>query len=220
MMEKTAEYYDKLASVYDEATGQEGRWTPPSFIYERIKKYLSKESMVLDLGVGTGKSIQFIYESDQYKAIVGVDVSDKMLNVCRENYPSVEAKLVQSVSEIENLETRFDVIISSGVLEFVENLQEALVACGSVLRKGGVFAFTYEPIIHNHPIQKYGASETVSSIDSEYYVDGFYTYRRNPSKVNLLLKNNGYVVVTDEEFVSYEKGGEKIIYHLVVVYKV
>jgi len=218
-MDKSAEYFDKLACVYDQATNKEGSWTPPGYIYSRIQSYLNTETTILDVGIGTGKSIKAIYNSKKYKYILGVDVSAKMLEVCGRTYPDIDTKVIESISELEYLPYKFDLLLYSGVLEFVEDLRSAFSVSQKLLNNRGLLVFTYEPIICYHTIQKDEVSETVSSVDSRFYVDGFNTYRRNPVDVNSLLIQSRFSIVNDEEFVSYKKDGESIIYHLIMASK-
>ncbi|MGH8520388.1 MAG: class I SAM-dependent DNA methyltransferase [Gammaproteobacteria bacterium] len=209
-------YYDLLASVYDQATEASGSWNPPGIIYESIKEKISIYSSILDIGIGTGLSIDKIYYSGIYKEIYGVDVSVKMLDVCKHKYPNTKLTHISSIVEIGSIGEYFDIVISSGTVEFVEDIDLLVQQVRRKQKKDGVFAFTYEPIIYFHPYQNDSRSLTVPDKSSSLYVQDFYTYRHEPHDVVKLLDKNNYTVTRDSEFISYKKGEEKIIYHVVV----
>lgn len=209
-------YYDLLASVYDQATEAPGAWNPPGIIYEHIKDKVSIYSRILDIGIGTGLSIDKIYNSGIYKEIYGVDVSAKMLNVCKYKYPNAKLTHISSIVDIGRIDEHFDIVIGSGTLEFVEDIDLLVQQVRCKQKKDGVFAFTYEPIIYFHPYQNDRKSLTVPDKSSSLYVQDFYTYRHEPHEILKLLDKNNYQVTRDSEFIAYKKGEEKIIYHVVV----
>jgi len=89
-MTEAEQYYDSLASIYDKATEAPGSWNPPDVIYESIRDHIHSYSSILDIGVGTGLSIDKIYKAGIYKEIYGVDISAKMLDVCKGKYPNTK----------------------------------------------------------------------------------------------------------------------------------
>src|SRR5919198_5777719 len=134
-------YYDLLASVYDKATEAPGSWNPPGIIYENIKDKISIHSRILDIGIGTGLSIDKIYNSGIYKEIYGIDVSAKMLDVCKGKYPNAKLTHISSIVEIGGIDEYFDIVISSGTLEFVENIDLLFQQVRRKQKKDGIFAF-------------------------------------------------------------------------------
>jgi len=215
-MNKSEKYFDLLSHVYDQATKKPGSWNPPDVIYENIKKKISKDSVVLDIGIGTGHSIEKIYNSGVYKEIYGADVSIKMLDVCKIKYPNTKLIHITSVNDISSIGGDFDIVISSGTLEFVEDIGSLIKQIRRKQKKDGFFIFTYEPIILFHPFQKESKSLTVPDKSSNLYMQDFYTYRCNPHQIMNLLIENNYNVTKDIEFISYKKGDENIIYHVVL----
>jgi ubiquinone/menaquinone biosynthesis C-methylase UbiE len=215
-MTEAEQYYDLLAPVYDKATEVPGSWNPPDIVYESVKDKISKNSRILDVGIGTGLSIDKIYASGTYKEIYGVDVSAKMLDVCRDKYPNAKLTQISSIVDIGSVGDYFDLVISSGTLEFIEDIDLLFDQVRRKQKKDGVFAFTYEPIIYFHPFQNYSKSLTVPDKSSSLYIEDFYTYRHEPHEILNLLKKYSYKVTKDSEFIAYKKGEEKIIYHVIV----
>ena len=215
-MNKSNEYFDIIAHAYDQATSEPGAWTPPDIVYENIKQYLSEESNVLDIGVGTGLSIDKVYKNTIFNLIVGVDVSKKMIELCSDKYPKATLLQIKSLSEISSFDINFGVVICSGTLEFIDDIDALFCHVRKVQQPNDIFAFTYEPIVAFHIFQKDSKSLTVPNKESSLYIEDFYTYRYHSHDINRILKENGYSVIKDVEFVSYKKGEHNIIYHAVV----
>jgi predicted TPR repeat methyltransferase len=217
-MHPNTQYYDRLATVYDRATEPPGAWAPPSFIAGVIKANNLDQGRILDIGIGTGCSIETLYETG-CRDIVGVDCSANMLAECRRKYPDIV--LVEGRFEEVDLTAYapFDLIISSGAIEFMNDLPLAIQKVADNLKKDGVFLFTYEPLIEGHEIQREPKSLVVSNQTSAYFVSDFFTYRYRPSTVNDYIRSAGLTIQLDEEFVSYKKLDNLIIYHCIMAKK-
>lgn len=213
-------YFDLIANIYDNATKSKNTWNPPSLIYDNIKKYISNNSILLDIGIGTGQSSAQIYKNEIYKNLYGVDISQKMIEECKKKYPNIFLKQISSINEILNLSVdKFDIIIASGLIEFIKDIELFFSIIGSIIQENGYFVFTYEPIIEFHPYQQYKSSLTVPNKDSSVYIEDFYTYRYTPLDMKKYLEQFNFSIINEIEFIAYEKGSEKIIYHLFLVTK-
>lgn len=217
-MNSARSYYDRLASIYDKATEPPGAWTPPSFLANVISENALKRFPILDIGIGTGRSIESLYTCDSCD-ITGVDCSPKMLDICRLKYPGI--KLIEGY--FPNVEfspkRQFQLIVSCGVFEFIPDLNAAITKAASLLGDGGSFVFTYEPLIEGHEVQCEEKAIVVSSVSSEYYVPDFYTYRHPPSTIRNYVRGAGLTIALDEEFVSYKKQNNLIIYHCILAHR-
>lgn len=209
-------YFDLIAQEYDQATGAPGAWTPPDVVFEEIKNVITKELRILDIGIGTGQSIEKIYESRLYKEIHGVDASPNMLKICKEKYPDIKLTEINSLKDLADISEKFEVIIGCGTFEFIEDIKGLFQIIKNKQKKGDHLVFTYEPIIRFHSIQDERKSLTVSDESSKLYVKDFYTYRPSPKEVYDILKENNYTVKVDSEFVSYRKRDVNIIYHVIL----
>ncbi len=107
---------------------------------------------VLDLGCGYGHNCaQF---SDGGAAhVVGIDISQKMLNVARQesSRENIEYKNI-SMTEISSLTERFDLVYSSLAFHYIEDLDKLMLDIAALMNTGGTLLFSQE-----HPI--YTASE-------------------------------------------------------------
>lgn len=98
---------------------------------------------VLDLGCGYG------YYSDYFAGIganaVGIDGSEKMIEIARERYPNL-AFYVADIEKTLPLENEsFDIVFSNQVLMDIGNVDFVFSECKRVLKNGGIFYFS---IVH------------------------------------------------------------------------
>jgi ubiquinone/menaquinone biosynthesis C-methylase UbiE len=102
---------------------------------------------VLDIGCGFG---DFARKARALGAgrVLGIDVSELMLNNARQ-YTEDEAIKYQQigVEELELIEEKFDLVVSSLALHYVRDYQSAIHNIYGLLRSGGHFVFSVE-----HPI--------------------------------------------------------------------
>lgn len=98
--------------------------------YVLVEKYLEKENMLLDVGVGLGRLLDKC--SDVVK--FGVDVS--MQNLLQSQSKGIEVCLAKA-EDLPYNDTTFDLVISTDVLEHAPDLNAALTEMTRVLKKGG-----------------------------------------------------------------------------------
>ncbi|HMR45159.1 MAG TPA: class I SAM-dependent methyltransferase [Bacteroidia bacterium] len=108
----------------------------------------TKESIVLEIGCGTGLFSGKFYQRTGAK-VIATDLSPELLNVAKEKYPEVEFVLADAMKLQFDTNT-FDVVFGSSVLhhlEFERSLNEIL----RVLKPGGRMVFA-EPNMINPQI--------------------------------------------------------------------
>ena len=217
-----AQYNDKLAKVYDEATKAEFKWQAPSKVIRILLPSLHKNSRILDLGIGTRQSSEAFYQAGH--KIVGVDLSSEMIKIARKKLP--KAKIYQF--DIENglnklgfkMES-FDAIIAVGVFEFVKDLSKVFKNVAQVLKKEGFLCFTFEEYIHGHKIQGERESSLGKGLVSKVVrLLSFKVYRRTLKEVEKLLRDKGFKIVSTKKFIGYFKTKKKIpVEYLVILAK-
>ncbi|QGH34280.1 methyltransferase domain-containing protein [Gracilibacillus salitolerans] len=106
-----------------------------------------QDKVVLDLGCGFGWHCRYAREQ-KAKSVVGVDISEKMLQEAKEmtNDSSI-SYLNQPIEEIDFSEATFDVVFSSLALHYVKDYQTICSKVFDYLKPGGTFIFSAE-----HPI--------------------------------------------------------------------
>jgi len=127
--------YKRWAPIYDKVFGS---------VFEQARRAAVEAServggRILEVGVGTGISLP--YYSSRCR-IVGIDISDEMLEVARRRVVSdrlghVERLAVMDAEELEFPDDSFDVVVAQYVVNTVPNPELALDEFLRVVRPGG-----------------------------------------------------------------------------------
>lgn len=106
---------------------------------------------VLDLGCGFGEHCKKFVDYGAEK-VVGIDISEKMLEVAVvENCDSQIRYINMAMEEIGKLQEKFDVVVSSLALHYVEDFEGVVRNVYNLLEENGVFLFSQEnPICTCH----------------------------------------------------------------------
>jgi SAM-dependent methyltransferase len=102
---------------------------------------------VLDLGCGFGWHCRYAREQ-QASSVVGVDISEKMLQEAREQTDDPAISYIQMpIEDIAFSQSQFDVVISSLAFHYIESFGDICKKVHECLKPGGSFIFSVE-----HPI--------------------------------------------------------------------
>lgn len=129
---------------------------------------------VLDIGCGFGWHC--IYAAQQGAAsVLGIDISEKMLAVARQNTPFANVKYIQlAMEDIDFAPDSFDVVISSLAFHYTPNFAPICRSVAHCLATGGHFVFSVE-----HPVfMAYGNQDWAYNSDGEriyWPVDRYFT---------------------------------------------
>lgn len=216
-------YNNKLAEQYDEAT-LKGKWFAPKEANRLLSQFglVKDNSVVLDLGVGTGQSIKSF--RDKNCKIYVVDISNKMLRIVRKKYPEVKTfkyDISKGLSGLRLKDDFFDVIITVGILEFINNIKRIIKETYQLLRSDGYFIFTYELLLPDHKLQKLRVQDNAEGyIENPPNIAKFKLYRRSKKEINEILSNTGYQIIRHFNIRAFLKGPAKIpVYYNVVLAK-
>ncbi|MEX3622440.1 class I SAM-dependent methyltransferase [Viridibacillus arvi] len=114
---------------------------------------------VLDLGCGFGWHCRFAREQ-QASSVIGVDLSEKMLEKAREKTDDPSITYIQeSIEDIQFSDAQFDVVISSLAFHYIQSFDIICQKVYDYLEDGGAFVFSVE-----HPI-------FTSRSEQDWYVD-------------------------------------------------
>lgn len=106
-----------------------------------------RDKRVLDLGCGFGWHCRYAVEQGA-KSVVGIDLSEKMLQEARVRTASPLIEYVRmAIEDIDYPEDSFDVIISSLVFHYIESFEGICKRISQCLVSGGDFVFSVE-----HPV--------------------------------------------------------------------
>lgn len=83
------EHHRKIAGVYDEIAGvYQDIITQPTDYLEEFTSRLPEKSRILDAGCGIGTDAGYLKQMGHQ--VSGIDLSEQMLNIARQNHPRVE----------------------------------------------------------------------------------------------------------------------------------
>lgn len=216
LVRSTFDGYRRMQNIYDNQEFYEG--------YERLRangaglnEVLEQPALrsllpsiqgasVIDIGCGFGDFCRFASASGASR-ILGVDPSEKMLGVARDQAKPREQYIIGSFESL-SVNERFDLAVSSLALHYVKDMRKAFQNVARVLKPGGFFAFSLE-----HPIAtcgqggnggwlKDGSGRKVAwKVDSysneglrqsHWFVDGVIKYHRTVSTIINELVDAGF----------------------------
>jgi Methylase involved in ubiquinone/menaquinone biosynthesis len=170
---------------------------------------------VLELGCGMGQFARFCAEQGGARRVVGVEVSERMLEVARrENAHERVAYLHAPIETVELPESSFDLAVSSLALHYVADYPAAVRRVRSWLKPGGLFLFSVEhPLVTAKaemdgwvrdedgrklywPVDDYAAE---GRREQHWFVDGVVKYHRRISTLLNGLIAAGFAVERVEE---------------------
>lgn len=156
------------------------------------------ESM-LDLAIGTGLASRHF--ADIGLRISGLDISDDMLEGCREKNFSQDLRLHDLRSgplPYENVS--FDHVICCGAFHFFENLDSMFSEVRRVSRSGGIFAYTTYPLLEGKGVRR----ET-----TDWGVD---VIAHAPSHISTLLQRHEFELLKEQRLLI--KGHDRKTYSM------
>tara|TARA_A100000164_G_scaffold249045_1_gene221686 strand:+ start:431 stop:1159 length:729 start_codon:yes stop_codon:yes gene_type:complete len=145
---------EKFSRISEEWWNPEGKFKPLhkfnpiriSYIRDNIinsfnlknKKNPLKKVRILDIGCGGGLLAEPMYRLGA--DVVGIDASDKNIQVAKLHAKKNNLKINYLCSSPENLKinTKFDVILNMEIVEHVEDIDFFLKSCSKLLKKNGI----------------------------------------------------------------------------------
>ena len=179
---------------------------------------------VLDLGCGYGDLCVYAIENGAIKA-VGTDISKKMIELAKEkNSNKIIEYFIKPMEKIDDLDEKFDVILSSLAFHYVEDYAKLIKDISNLLKPNGVLLFSQEHPMVTAMTQPQNGKKIDKKLDLEgkrYYlvsdynnvgkrvitwnVDGVIKYHRNMETVLNTLIDNGLKIERIEESKALEQ---------------
>lgn len=103
-----------------------------------------KGKSLLDLGCGYGEHcVEFAAKGAE--RVIGIDISVKMLEVARERNSGPNIQYLNlPIEEISRIDQRFDLVVSSLTIHYIEDFAGLVRDLHSLLNPGGLFVFSQE----------------------------------------------------------------------------
>ena len=179
---------------------------------------------ILDIGCGTGELSSKLAQTAD--SILGIDISQKMLNVAKEKNSSSNIEYKElSMENISRLNNEFDMAVSSLAFHYVENFEKLILDISKLLRKRGILIFSQEhPMVTANkelkdwvfdpetgkrcwPVSNYNEEGERSE---EWFIADVKKYHRTLSTIINTVIKNGFEILeiaesrADDELISKE----------------
>jgi len=145
--DRVKNYYEKEAEDYQQEFYQSDSSYPTlrirhNYILEMVRDMdLPSPCSILDVGCGTGELVIDLMSPN--REIYGIDISSNMIKIAREKSSTSEiknCKLTLDTGDIEHLQfddRSFDLVICSGVIEYIKDDEAVLDELKRVTKPGG-----------------------------------------------------------------------------------
>ena len=123
----TKEYWNRVA-------GEKTFSTP--FQLDIYKKYVKKDSRILDIGCGYGRTLEELQNAG-YNNLIGIDFSKEMIKIAHENNPNIDFRIT-SGSVLDFPDNSIDSVILLAVLTCIpdkDNQEQLIREVHRVLKK-------------------------------------------------------------------------------------
>ncbi|WP_167759702.1 tetratricopeptide repeat protein [Massilia horti] len=139
------ELFDQYADHFDRHLVDVLKYRTPELLGAVLRKCVAPQSMdVLDLGCGTGLFGGHLRE--YARTLVGVDLSEKMLEKGRERGLYDKLECGDIVQYMEGRTGEFDLVAAADVLVYFGELDQLFAQVHRALRAGGWFCFSIEAV--------------------------------------------------------------------------
>lgn len=135
------DFHENIVTEFDSKYSKSKSFRQRFQVWDSLfKKYLDVNMSVLDLGCGTGVFSFLVAEISS--KIVGIDGSEKMISYCKQlaktnKVENVEFQVMEIPSDLEKISSNFNIIYSSSVFEYLDNLEITLSECNKLLKDDG-----------------------------------------------------------------------------------
>lgn len=114
LLKKTTDDYNRIAPLFSRTRD----YLPEDII--ALKQYVKPKSHVLDLGCGNGRLCELF--RDDGVSYTGADVSENLINIAHERYPSVAFQVVDPLKTTFS-DSSFDVVFNLAVFHHIPSAQ-------------------------------------------------------------------------------------------------
>jgi len=202
--EDQKEFFNKLAGEWDSVSVHESEKV--RYIVSLLK--MKGNERILDVGTGTGIMIPFYEEKLTTGSVLAIDFAEKMIQRCREKFPSSEhPKVSFEVADVYDLsyKRKFDIVMCYSCFPHFTEHQKAIKIFTKALRKKGKFVIAHSSSrdhinhVHSHSgphIQK-DVLPDLKELSAMYRKAGLTViFERSDEEYHIIIgeKRNGVVV--------------------------
>ena len=204
----TLEGHTADQSEHYDTDSKEAGWDSPERAQKWVESYITPDSKVLDIGIGTGQAVNGYAKKGA--TVIGLDHDESMLAAAESivgGNGSLRPADINKELPIADLKESVDVAQAVGVLEFAEDLPKVLEQVHGSLKENGVFVFTSELVDDKHPAK------------SQYENVGLTVHRHSSEEIQDLLEKTGYTLLKSEAYAGYEREDGEVPYGIFLAQK-
>lgn len=163
-----AEAYDLWSLTYDEQTDNPIVYLDGIVFDEMLAGINIENKIIVDIGCGTGRHWEKMLLKKPLE-LIGYEVSNEMLNKLTKKYPGARTYIANqnNLKELEN--ESCDLIVSTLVIGYIENLPEAFKEWNRILKKDGEILITD---FHPEALQK-GANRSFRHKEQLFFIKNY-----------------------------------------------
>ena len=166
---------EEIVPTYDIDAAQ-AEWDSPRRCQRLTEEYIHRGTVVLDIGIGTGQTVQGYQEKGAL--IIGVDNDQMMLDAAQAISGGAGDMRLGDVNTnlpLSDLAGKVDIVQAIGVLEFASDLPGVIYQLAATLKDDGIFVFT---------IEEAAKDTTEQSAQQVYPKTGITVYRHAADEVS------------------------------------
>jgi predicted TPR repeat methyltransferase len=139
--------FDGVAENFEHLLVDVLNYRVPELLNEAVRIGLTSEKSnlnVIDLGCGTGLMGEMVRDISGH--LIGVDLSQKMLDEANKKQVYDELICKDIVDAMSSTMHEFDLVVSTDVFIYIGNLKEIFNLVSQSMKKGGLFCFSIEHV--------------------------------------------------------------------------
>ncbi len=109
---------------------------------ERVDTLAPQATCILDIGSGSGRSLQGLQSRFPNSSIIACDIALPMLLQCRKRYGHTKKLVCGDAERLPFTNETVDLIFSTSTFQWCPDLMQVLSECRRVMRPGGVLIFS------------------------------------------------------------------------------
>ena len=199
--------YDAFSETFS-ASRKGKKWREIDSILDSIGQVFSSNPnfSLLDIGCGSGRFYDFFRARFPGASYHGVDISSGMISIAKSQYG--ELFEVGDMTKLDNLDTKFDTVVSIAALHHLSSQEDRLTALSEfsrLLSKDGILVFTVWNLLSERNLAKYGAFCDKNN-DFQIKIGAHTRYYHGFTRVEILklLAVSGFEELNPEEFDTEE----------------
>jgi SAM-dependent methyltransferase len=192
LAEKAQKDWNRLAETYQAFRRESGT-------YNELVEVPAMLSLIGDvrnkklLDAGCGYGYYSILLAKEGAAVTGIDISAKMIELAKNNADKASASCQFLVCDMQDLSmftsSIFDIVISSIVVGYLDELEKAFSEVFRVLKPNGLFVFS-----ENHPILKGSWEKNNTGKRLHWNIDNY--FERSTRTTEWSMQNGKAIVTT------------------------